>query len=367
VSRAVPVTRRNLTAEPRRLAASAAGIGLAVMLVLLLDGLWAGVQTQATMYEDHTGAALAVVAPGTRNLFSDNSLLDPATLAQVRAVPGVTWAAPVRVGFGIVDLHDRKVAVQLVGSVPGQGGGPWRLVEGRSVRADDEVVVDTVLARRHQLPVGSAFSIGGRRFTVVGRSVGTGFMTSFVWTTLPAAAALTNAPDRISAVLVATADPAGVRNRLITGAGLTIRTRQELRAADLDQAVSFFGKPLRLMVGVAFAAGTLVVALCAYAAVVERRRDYGVVKALGATRGRLVGLALAQTGGLAALGAAAGAVWFAAGRVAIGWWRPQFSIPLTTAGVARAAVAVAMMALLAGVIPARRLARLDPAAAYRGA
>lgn len=366
MSRAVPVTRRNLTAEPRRLAASAAGIGLAVMLVLLLDGLWAGVQAQATMYEDHTGAALAIVAPGTRNLFSDNSLLDPATLARVRAVPGVTWAAPVRVGFGIVDLHDRKVAVQLVGSVPGQGGGPWRLIEGRSVRYDDEVVVDTVLARRHRLPVGSAFSIGGRRFTVVGRSVGTGFMTSFVWTTLPAAATLTNAADRISAVLVATANPAGVRNRL-EGAGLTARTRQELHAADLDQAVSFFGKPLRLMVGVAFAAGTLVVALCAYAAVIERRRDYGVVKALGATRGRLVGLALAQTGGLAALGAAAGAAWFAAGRVAIGWWRPQFSIPLTTAGVARAALAILLMALLAGLVPARRLARLDPAAAYRGA
>jgi hypothetical protein len=56
----VPLTRRNLLAEPRRLAAGVAGIGLALMLILLLGGLWAGIQAQSVRYLDATGATLWV-------------------------------------------------------------------------------------------------------------------------------------------------------------------------------------------------------------------------------------------------------------------------------------------------------------------
>jgi hypothetical protein len=40
-----PLARRNLLVDPRRLAASPAGVELAVMLMLLFDGLWSGIRT----------------------------------------------------------------------------------------------------------------------------------------------------------------------------------------------------------------------------------------------------------------------------------------------------------------------------------
>lgn len=39
-----------------------------------------------------------------------------------------------------------------------------------------------------------------------------------------------------------------------------------------------------MMVAVGFAAGTLIIALTTYTAVAERRREYGIIKAIGATR-----------------------------------------------------------------------------------
>jgi putative ABC transport system permease protein len=45
--------------------------------------------------------------------------------------------------------------------------------------------------------------------------------------------------------------------------------------------------------------------------------------------------------------------------------RPQFSVVLTSGALVRATVAAFVMALLAAVIPARRLAKLEPAVAYR--
>ena len=44
-------------------------------------------------------------------------------------------------------------------------------------------------------------------------------------------------------------------------------------------------------------------------------------------------------------------------------WRPQFPVLVTPGSLTRAAAAAAVMALLAAALPARRLARLDPAGA----
>jgi putative ABC transport system permease protein len=119
----VPLARRNLLAEPRRLAAGVAGIGLALMLILLLGGLWAGIQAQSGQYVDATGAALWILPPGTRTLFAEGTELPTSTLAIVRATPGVDWAAPAWGLYAILNLHDTRAAVVLVGSVPGQPGG----------------------------------------------------------------------------------------------------------------------------------------------------------------------------------------------------------------------------------------------------
>jgi hypothetical protein len=81
----VPLARRNLLAEPRRLAAGVAGIGLALMLILLLGGLWAGIQAQSGQYVDATGAALWVLPPDTRTLFAEGTQLPTSTLKVVRS------------------------------------------------------------------------------------------------------------------------------------------------------------------------------------------------------------------------------------------------------------------------------------------
>ena len=135
IHRRVPLARRNLLAEPRRLVASAAGVGMAIMLILLLDGLWAGIEANVTTYEDNVGADLYVAQPGTRNFFgADQRHPRRSTVDAVRADPDVDWAVPVRGFFSIVELHDRKVPTYVIGSIPGDRGGPWELRQGRAPR-----------------------------------------------------------------------------------------------------------------------------------------------------------------------------------------------------------------------------------------
>lgn len=361
----VPVARRNMWSEPRRLIASAAGVGLALMLILLLDGLWAGIDEKTTLYEDNSGADLYIAQPGAKNLFSTISVIPAATVDRVRADPDVRWAAPVRGMFSIIELHDTKVPAYLIGWEPGQRGGPWSVTGGRVPAADDEIAIGQVLARRHGVQIGDRLDVVGRPFTVVGVADADMFMSSFVFMTHAATDQLLQASGTTSFVLVGTDHPDRVRARL-AATGVAVLDRDELKVNDLAVIARPFSVPLRFMVGVAFIVGSLVIALTAYSTIVEHRREYGILKAIGADRRRLYRLAVTQTLGLAAIGLAAGAVFFLVGRGLILWMRPQFAVVLTATVVIRAVVAALAMGVVAAIIPARRLARLDPATAYRG-
>ena len=364
--RSVPLARRNLFADPRRVVASAIGVGLAVMLILLLDGMWAGVQAQSRLYADKVGADLFVLQPGVRDLTAGTGSVPLSVVDTARADPDVSWAAPVRTAYVILQLHGRKVATYVIGSVPGQRGGAWSVARGRLPRADDEVVVGSAVARRHGIGVGDRLEVMGQTLRVVGLSPSNGFMMSYVFATHRALDRLSGATGTTSLVIVGTAKPEAVAARL-QNRGLNVLSRDEVAANNVAFAAGVFGSPVRLMVGIGLAAGTMIIALTGYTAIVERRREYGIVKAMGGTRSRLVGIALTQTLTLSALGLVAGAGLFAAGRALILATRPQFAIVLTGGAVGRAVGSALAMALVAAVIPARRLAALEPAVAYRSA
>ena len=364
--RGVPLSRRNLLADRRRLSASVLGVGLAVMLILLLDGMWAGLQKQASAYTDRVGADLYVLQPGVRDLTGGVSALPLSTVDRVRADTGVAWAAPIRTAFVILQMHARKVATYVVGSVPGQAGGPWSIRSGRVARTDDEIVLGQVVAQRHGVRVGDAIDLMGRTMRVVGISRTTGFMFDYVFVTHAALDQLSDTPQQTSVVLIGTRTPSATAARL-RGQGLNVLTRAQVAVNDRKIVTGIFGGPVRLMVAIGLIGGTLIIALTAYTAIIERRREYGIVKALGAHTSRLVRIAFSQTLALSFLGMVAGVLLFLAGRAVIAETRPQFSVLLTSGGVLRAVVAGVLMALIAAVIPARRLAALEPAVAYRGA
>jgi len=366
MSRKVPLARRNLLADHRRLLTSIAGVGLALMLILLLDGLWAGIRSQVSVYEEGVGLDLVVAQPGTRTVFADASVIPISTVDQVRSDPGVAWAAPARSFFSILDLHDRKVAASVVASMPGLRGGPWALEQGAPLWSDGDIVVDGVLARQHGLRVGDTLEVMGRPFRVVGLSRGSsGFMTSIVFITHAASDTLLGIRGTTGYVLVGSSRPRAAAERL-RARGLTVLTRRELAANSLELTTGIYGSPIRLMVAVAFAVGALVIALTAYTSVVERRREYGIVRAIGARGSTLTALAVRQTLAIAVLGLLAGGVLYVVGRALITAWRPQFSVVLTPGGLARAVAAALLMGLVAAVVPARRLVATDPASAYRG-
>jgi lipoprotein-releasing system permease protein len=105
--------------------------------------------------------------------------------------------------------------------------------------------------------------------------------------------------------------------------------------------------------------------------VVQKRREIGILRAMGATQGQVLRIFLLQGAIVGALGSALGVllavalIWvftrFALGSDGL----PLFNITLEPALALRVAALATVCGVLAAVAPARRAARLDPAEAIR--
>jgi putative ABC transport system permease protein len=99
--------------------------------------------------------------------------------------------------------------------------------------------------------------------------------------------------------------------------------------------------------------------------VTERTAEIGLFRALGADTTQILGLFLAEAMGLAALGGLAGLILgIGLGRL-LGFLVPALPVYISWSFVLLAEVMAVAIGLMAGVLPARRAARLDPVEALR--
>lgn len=138
-----------------------------------------------------------------------------------------------------------------------------------------------------------------------------------------------------------------------------------MAANDQELFARVYSGPLRLMVGIALLVGALVVGLVIYTATVERQREYGVLKAVGAKNGVLYKVVTAQ----ALIAAGAGSVLgvglaYGAARLIVAL-RPQFLVVIEPRAVGWALLIGLLMAILGALFPAHAIARLAPAEVFR--
>ncbi len=361
---------RNLVQDRQRLLLSVVGVALSLMLVMLLLGLRAGVFRTTVAYLDHAPGSVVVLPQGVRSTGAGSGqFLAPATTDAVASTPGVARVAPILLTMAFAEPHGTKEIIKLVGYDASLGGGPWALARGREPRADDEIVIDGLLAKRHGLEIGDAFALGGRELTVVGLSSGTSSWTgNYAFARKTVVESLVLAPGSASFLLVAPAGgtrPADTVAKLRNLPGTNVLLKSAVMANDQEIVAGIFDKVILLMVAAAFVVGALVVGMVIYTSTIERQSEYGVMKAIGARNSVLYRLVAWQ----ALIAAGLGSV-LAVGFAFIAGWltmaaKPQFLVVIEPSAITTALGAGLVMALAGALLPARVATRLAPADVFR--
>ncbi len=199
----------------------------------------------------------------------------------------------------------------------GTGLGDYEAVSGKAL-------LGTTLAEKNKLSVGSTFTINGQTFTVAGTfDAGTAFGNNAVYLTLADAQKLANLPDELSTMIVTVnsmenVDSTKTALQAVLGSDKADVTQGQ---RNLETAVSSLNsvKGISLVAFIAaLATAGLIILLIMVMLVRERRREIGVLKAIGAPN-RTIGLQFVlEALVLATLGSVVGAVVasFASGSIA---------------------------------------------------
>lgn len=363
------LARRNLFQDKTRLALSISGVALAVMLILILKGFLAGMNRQITSYLDQSPGSIMIAEEDVVNLLGATSLLPDGIDRKAESIRGVDKVIPLLSQFVILDLHGKKQPAYMIGYELEQGGGPWQMSAGREPGSKWEMVIDVVLAERHDLRIGDEVEVMGKDFTIVGLSSGTAsWMTSFFFVRKQDAEKLLLAPGATSFLLVSTeeeADRSDIMQRMSRFSGVNILTKEDMAANDLKLFAKIFSAPLRLMVAISFLVGTMMVGLIIYTATVERQREYGVIKAIGGKNRFLYQVVLTQALFASIAGSTLGILLANGAAQWVMRVRPQFLIVFDPMDAGQALLAGLGMALIAAIFPTRVVARLAPAEVFR--
>jgi len=282
----------NILQRPIRTLVSVAGIALGVSLVMLFTGLARGMSDDLQRRATNLRAEIIFMRPGAVQLTTSTLNLSTEYVPRLKSIEGVADATPVAryffqgsKGFGFEQIEgvDWEAYAKM---------NDISLVSGRAPQALDEVVIDETKARNNKLTVGSTLQpFGNQQYRVTG--IYTPESGARVKMTLAAMQDALEARGNCSHILVKVKDPREeltVARRIDTELpGNKIQLTREWFTS-IEKNIPYLGVFLRVLVGLASLVSALVVMLAMYTTITERTREIGILKALGASRGYIVGI-----------------------------------------------------------------------------
>ncbi len=366
------VAWKNLSRERTRLAISVGGVAFAVLLILLVRGLYNGFSAQTTQWIRSVGGDVWVAQSGSPgDFFHSVSLLPVATEQRLRAVEGVADVVPLVMRSVVFDLRGTSRDFRLVGVDPRRPiAKPPGMERGDAVPGPGEIVVDRVFARNADVALGDRLAIGGSDFRVVGIARGGNTIISqYAWASLPDVTRVLGMDDIVNYVVVrggpgvdARALAARIRDEVPGTKPMVEADFIERNLADLEEG---FLPIVLVLVVVAFVIGTAVIGLTIYTATLEKRREYGVLKAVGVSNRRLFGMVYLQALAAAAFGLVLGIGLTYAVSALVTELVPSFVTTFESGDFALVVLGTLGMSVVSSFIPMRPVARLDPAEVFR--
>ena len=363
----IKLALRNLIHERTRLVISVSGVALSFMLILIMAGIFAGSEEIAVAYIKNQPSPLWLMQDGVENMHMSSSILPPETISLVQDVAGVEQAVGVLYANAGVELDDTMVFSYVFGIDPGISfGGPWDLVEGTSDLEETEVVIDRLLANRYGIKLGDEVNILGLDMTIAGLSEGTfGLATNVTFVNKQALAWLMGVSAQAASYILIQPD-SGVDQETLaatlqsTVPEANILSQDDFIASDQEMLRQMGTDVIRAINMVAYIVGLLVIGLTIYIATLERTREYGVLKAIGANNGNLLLIVFIQAFVSAGLGMLVGVgLSYSAGSL-ISFLYPDMLVIIEFNRVLGQVPVLAVVTALAALMPIGRVFRLDP-------
>src|ERR1700756_4242750 len=353
----------NLVHRPIRSLISIVAIALEVTLILLIVGLCYGIMNDSKNRTSGIGFDVIVQPPGSSFFAAISGAPVSAKIAgvlqkmpHVKVVSPVVWQIATGGGVEVIDGIDIASFEAL--------GGPFHYVEGGPFRGPDDVLVDDFIARQRHVKVGDAMDILNHQFRVCGVVENGRGARKFV--PMETMQDLIGAPGKASVFYLKLDDPANAE--AVVGAvkrqpgmeNYSVRSMQEYLSMMTPSNLPGFRPFIGVVIGVSVIIGFLVIFQAIYTAVMERTREIGILKSLGASKLYIVNVVLRETLLLALAGIVLGVAVSLLARVGIQHRWPLVHIDRSNEWILRSTIIAIVGATAGALYPAYKAAQKDP-------
>jgi putative ABC transport system permease protein len=371
-----------LTGDRAKYLGTVFGVAFGVLLISQQMAIFVGLMRRtAHAAIDVRDASIWVMSPEAKNVDEVKPLSD-SDLYRIRGVPGVEWAVRFYKSLVRARIDNGEFRQVILMGIDDHTlvGAPAHLVAGSlaDLRRPDAVIIDVPGYRlfwgEGPIELGKTLEMNDHRAVVVGVCDTTPPFQTFPVMYTRYSQALGFAPrerNQLSFVLAqqsASHDPHEVCRSINEITGMAARTREEMIWFIVGFYMRSTGIPVNFGITIAlgFIVGTAIAGQTFYLFTLENLKQFGALKAMGVSNGRLVGMILLQATTVGCIGYGLGI-----GMTALFFESTQyvtalmgFFLPWQVAVIS--AVAVAMIIVLASLLSLRKVLVLEPAVVFRG-
>jgi putative ABC transport system permease protein len=351
---------RNLFHRPMRTLIGVLAIGVEIMLVVVIVGLTTGMLQETAKRIEGIGADIMVQAPAAQILIGFSGSPMPIKIADKLAeLKYVQAVAPALLQFNSSGGVDVVYGVD-PDSFRAVSGG-FVFLAGHDMQGPNDLLVDDWAAKSKHITVGGTYNLFNHDWNVAGIvEHGKGGRLFVPITTLQD---LVGARDKASIFLVKCTRPEHTQDVMDEIAQLLpnhpIRPLKDFMSLMTSANVPGLQTFVNSMIALAVVIGLLVIFLTMYTTVLERTRDIGVLKSLGASKLLIVRALLTETALLCFLGIGAGIGLSYLVRAGFLVLFPTLTVLITTGWIVRAGLIALIGAFIGASYPAWLASRKD--------
>jgi putative ABC transport system permease protein len=352
---------RNVLHRPVRTLISVVAVGVEVTLVLIVVGLTSGLLAESAKRIEGVGADIMVQPPSASVFMAFSGAPMPIRIRdKLEEMKYVQAVAPVLLQFNSSGGLDIIYGIEPESFRAVSGGFVFH--SGHDLEDSNDILVDDWYAKAKHVQTGQMLHILEHDFHVAGIvEHGKG---ARLFVLMPTLQDLSGAREKASVFFIKCDRPE--RTAAVMDEIRALLPRYEIRPLkDFLSLMTSSNLPglqtfIDSMIGLAVAIGFLVIFLSMYTTIIERTREIGVLKSLGASKGYIVQVILSETTLLTLAGAVAGiAMSFGVRKIFLTLF-PTLTILITPGWILRACLIAVVGGWLGASYPAWMASRKDP-------
>jgi putative ABC transport system permease protein len=341
---------------------STVAIAVEVTLILVIVGLSIGMLNDAKERQVGVGGDIIIQPPGSSIIGGISGAPVSIKVADVvRKQPHVTVVAPV------IQQISTGGALEIISGIDlasYDALGPFHFLQGGPFQGPDDMIVDDYYARSKNVHVGDTQELLNHTVRICGIvEHGKGSRKFLPITTLQD---WIGAQGKASIFYVKVDDPNhanDVIKELKSVPGLSqypMHSMREYLSLMTPASLPGLSTFINVVIGVALIIGFIVIFQAMYTAVMERTREIGILKSLGASKFYIVNVILRETILLAILGIIVGIGVSFAARAGLVHKFPLLPVLITREWILRGTIIAIVGAILGAIYPAIKAAQKDP-------